>query len=83
MPKILIIEACEYCPHCYLNFGIKDSFWECLKNSKRINPKEIPEWCALPDAEEKHKEASNILTQPSGCFNCGKLHLNGETCEKD
>jgi len=50
MSKILIIESCKECPHCFYR-----NFAECRKMKYEFiqDPTEIPEWCPLPDAEEK------------------------------
>jgi len=62
MPKILIISK-----SCFEVFGCKhlDPYNQKCRHPefrkeggfKVNNPKEIPEWCPLPDAEEKDEEA--------------------------
>jgi len=53
MTKIIKISGCGQCPHYWKRDSNHTSI--CKRESKIIDdPKSIPEWCPLEDADEYH-----------------------------
>ena len=67
--KIINIQSCGVCPYCK-EFPSLDGL-RCIKKGRRVViDSELPDWCPLEDAPEKHKAGSYMFPE-SNTFRVG------------